>query len=203
MQLIEAITLRRSIRKFKPDAVPDNYVKEIIEAARLAPSGSNLQPGRYVIIKSAEMREKIKECTPLPFVAQAPVIIACCTDSSCMGGSEQRFRELREAGAFAGTPLENSVPGAVKSRISSMDEAQIAAYLGLNAAIAIDHMTLRAVDLGLGSCWIMMFDKEKVKKLLELEDKYTVVALLPIGYPDQNPSGRPRISADEVVLKEV
>lgn len=42
------------------------------------------------------------------------------------------------------------------------------AYLNLNAAIAIDHITLRAVDLGLGSCWVMMFDKEKVKDLLGL-----------------------------------
>jgi len=203
MELIEAIRSRRSIRKFKPDDVPDGHIQEVIEAARLAPSGSNLQPGRFVIIKSAKMREKLKECTPLPFVAQAPVVIACCTDSSCMSGSEQRFRELREAGAFAGTPLENAAAGAVKSRISSMDEAQINAYLSLNAAIAIDHMTLRAVDLGLGSCWVMMFDRDKVKKLLGLDEKYTVMALLPLGYPDQDPAGRPRISIEEVVLKEV
>jgi len=203
LELIEAIRSRRSIRKFKPDAVPDEHIKDIIETARLAPSGSNLQPGRYVVIKSEAMREKLKGCTQLPFIAQAPVIIACCADSSCIGGSGQRLRELNEAGAFAGTPLENADPVVIKSRISGMDEVQRNAYLGLNVAIAIDHMTLRAVDLGLGTCWIMMFDRDKVKKLLELDEKYTVVALLPVGYPDQKPVMRPRISFNEVMLKEV
>jgi nitroreductase len=64
-------------------------------------------------------------------------------------------------------------------------------------------LTLRATDLGLGSCWIMMFDREKVKKLLGLDEKYDIVALLPIGYPDQAPVQRPRLNIKEVLLKEI
>ena len=62
---------------------------------------------------------------------------------------------------------------------------------------------LRAVDLGLGSCWVMMFDKDKVKKLFGLDENYDVVALLPIGYPNQSPSQRPRFNMDKLLLKEV
>jgi nitroreductase len=205
MELLKAIQSRRSIRKFKSNEVPDHIIKELLDAARLAPSGSNLQATRFVVIKSPVERMKLKECTPLPFVAHAPVIIACCIDKEGMGNTQVRYRELMEAQAFVGTPLADdpTLMEAAAKRRSSMDPATIKAYLTLNAAIAIEHIVLRAVDLGLGSCWIMMFDSAKTKSMLGLDDRYDVVALLPIGYPDQSPAARPRLPLEELILKEV
>jgi len=204
MELLKAMESRRSIRKFKSNEVPDPVIKELLEAARLAPSGSNLQATRFVVIKSQRERMKLKECTPLPFVAHAPVVIACCIDKQAFGNTLARYRELMEVQAFAGTPLEdNALMEASAKRRSGMDQAAVKAYLTLNAAIAIEHIVLRAVDLGLGSCWIMMFDSEKTKSMLGLEDRYDVVALLPIGYPDQSPAARPRLSLKEWVIKEI
>lgn len=202
MELLDAIKARRSIRKFKLDPVPDNLINDILEAARLAPSGTNLQPWRFVIIKSQEAHEKLNECTPLTFVPKAPVVIACCIDKEAFYSTGQRMKELKEAGAFLGTPLDNTKPNDY-SKKRTMDEMAMNAYASLNAAIAIEHITLRAVDLGLGSCWIMMFDQEKTKKALQLEEKYNIVALIPIGYPDQSPAPRPRLSLDEIILKEI
>lgn len=202
MNVLEAIKARRSIRKFKPDPVPDELINELLEAARLAPSGSNLQPWRFVVVKSAEAREKLNSATPLTFVSKAPVVLVCCVDKTVLNNVELRARELKEAGAFLGTELENvKLDGYAKRR--PQDETTMMAYLGLNAAIAIDHITLRAVDLGLGSCWVMMFDQQKAKEALQLEDNYNVVALLPVGYPDQNPAPRPRILLDEIIIKEL
>lgn len=204
MELLKAIQSRRSIRKFKSDEVPDTAIRELLDAARLAPSGSNVQATRFVVIKSPAERMKLKECTPLPFVAHAPVIIACCIDREAMGNTLARYRELMEAQAFAGTPLDDpTLMEAAAKRRSGMDQAAIKAYLTLNAAIAIEHIVLRAVDLGLGSCWIMMFDSAKTKRMLELDDRYDVVALLPVGYPDQSPAARPRLPLEELILKEV
>ncbi len=202
MQLIEAIKARRAIRQFKPDTVSDAFIKELLDAARLAPSGTNLQPWRFVVVKSNEAKTKLGEGTPLPFVSQAPVVIACCVDSLALATVGQRLKELREAGALSGTPLEEPNSSSFSKR-PSMDEATTKAYLWLNAAIAIDHITLRAVDLGLGTCWVMMFDQDKVKKALDLEDRYSVVALIPVGYPDHNPAPRPRMTLDEIILKEL
>lgn len=202
MELTEAIKARRSIRKFKPTPVSEAYIQDLLEAARLAPTGSNLQPARYVIIKSPEVRAKLNECTPLPFVASAPVILACCVDTQAFSSSARRYVELREAGAFVDTPLnEPSASTSLKKR--NLDEAAAKAYLSLNVAIAIDHITLKAVDLGLGTCWIMMFDQDKTKEVLGLDERYSVVALLPVGYPDQSPGPRPRLELDKLVLKEL
>ncbi len=204
MELLRTIQSRRSIRKFKSDPVPDSFIQELLEAARLAPSGSNLQPARYVVIKSEKERAKLKECTPLPFVVNAPVVFACCIDKGVMDNSKERYKELMEADAFADTPLaDGAMIEAYARRRKSLDPAVIRAYLALNAAIAIEHIALRAVDLGLGSCWIMMFDNEKTRRILELDDRYDVVALLPVGYPDQSPAARPRVPMAELVIKEI
>jgi nitroreductase len=203
MELLSAIESRRSIRKFKSDEVPEKYITELIDAGRLAPSGTNLQPTRYVVIKSEDTRKKLNECTPLPFVGAAPVVIAVCVDNQSIVKTGDRMKELREAQAFVGTPLDDVDPSADAKKGGNMDEFAIKAYLNLNAAIAIDHITLRAVDLGLGTCWVMMFDQEKVKNLLGLDQRHDVVALIPVGYPDQSPSQRPRLDMDEVLIKEI
>ncbi|MCB2290148.1 nitroreductase family protein [Clostridium sp. CS001] len=205
MELIETIQSRRSIRKFKTDPIPEKYITELIESGRLAPSGSNLQSTRYVIIKSQEARAKFAECTPLPFVTQAPLIIACCIDKQVLDTAEKRSKELMQSNAFADTPLENMNRDSkdYNKRRREMDAESLKSYLSLNAAIALEHIALRAVDLGLGSCWIMMFDREKAKRILELDERYEIVALLPIGYPDQNPSQRPRLELNELIIETI
>ncbi len=201
MELGDVIQVRRSIRRFKPDPVSNDAITELLEAARLAPSVSNLQSSRYVVIKSAQVKEQLEEYT-LPFVTTAPVIIACCTDSNVWSTAQERWTELRESGAFNENLLDVEKIIEYKKR-GPFDKETAKAHLWLNAAIAIEHMALRAVDLGLGSCWITILDREKIKNILELDNRYDVVALLPIGYPNQSPTPRPRLPFNQIVLKEL
>jgi len=73
----------------------------------------------------------------------------------------------------------------------------------IDMAIAVDHITLEAVEQGLGTCWIGAFKQDEVKKLLGIPDNVRVVALLPLGYPDGTPDPRPRKSLDEIVSYEI
>ncbi|HEY9246963.1 MAG TPA: nitroreductase family protein [Candidatus Methanoperedens sp.] len=72
----------------------------------------------------------------------------------------------------------------------------------IDTAIAVDHMTLQAVEEGLGTCWIGAFDEKKVKEILNIPDYVRVVALLPLGYPSTTPRPVPRKSLDEIVMNE-
>ncbi|MCK4850501.1 MAG: nitroreductase family protein [Phycisphaerae bacterium] len=72
----------------------------------------------------------------------------------------------------------------------------------VDLAIAVDHMTLAAVELGLGTCWIGAFDAPAVGKLLDVPDDCAVVHVLPLGYPAESPPARPRKSASEIVCNE-
>ena len=53
----------------------------------------------------------------------------------------------------------------------------------IDVAIALDHISLAAVELGLGTCWIGAFNESKVKEILEIPKEVRVVQLMPIGYP--------------------
>ncbi len=72
----------------------------------------------------------------------------------------------------------------------------------IDTAIAVDHMTLSAVEEGLGTCWIGAFDEKKVKEILNIPDGVRVVSLLTLGYPSASPRPTPRKSLDEIVMWE-
>lgn len=70
----------------------------------------------------------------------------------------------------------------------------------INLAIAVDHMTLQAAKLDLGTCWIGAFDQAKVKEILSVPEDKKVVALLPLGYPEEGFEGeKDRKDLDEIV----
>ena len=72
----------------------------------------------------------------------------------------------------------------------------------IDTAIAVDHMTLQAVEEGLGTCWIGAFDEVKVKEILNIPDNVRVVSLLPLGYPSDIPRPKLRKNLDEIVMWE-
>lgn len=201
MELIDAIGKRRSIRKFTNDEIPERFIDEIMEAARLAPSGSNLQPWRFVVIRSDEVKKQLEKITPYKFAAKAPVIIACCADVTVLGEKDQRVGELLETGAFS--DVEMDISSSEKYQNSLSESISDSGYLALNVAIAVEHMVLRATDLGLGSCWIGKFNTEKTREILGLPNDLRVFFLLPVGYPAQSPGERPRLSREDILFKTV
>jgi nitroreductase len=72
----------------------------------------------------------------------------------------------------------------------------------IDVAIALDHMTLAAAAFGLGTCWIGAFYEDLVKEILGVPPEIRVVALLPLGYPAEEPEPRPRKSLDEIMARE-
>jgi len=68
--------------------------------------------------------------------------------------------------------------------------------------IALEHMVLAATALGYGTCWIGAFDEDAVKSLLKIPAKMKIVALLPIGMPDEKPAARQRKELSEIFFKE-
>lgn len=79
MDFYEVIRTRRSIRSFRTDPVPDDVLRRILDAARIAPSGSNRQPWKFIVIRDEDLKEKL---VPLAgrqvFIAEAPIVIVAC-----------------------------------------------------------------------------------------------------------------------------
>ena len=102
MDVFEAIAARRSIRAFDDKPLNDDVLERILDAARLAPSGSNRQPWRYVVVGDEQMRGKLARASAdQMFVAEAPVVVvACCYPAppdSDRGGWMGRYGALLDA----------------------------------------------------------------------------------------------------------
>lgn len=196
----EAISSRRSIRKFKADPIPEEHLMELLEAARLAPSGCNAQPWRFKIVTEPDVKKKLAEAAfNQSFVEAAPAVIVCCVDvGGYVDGSMSGVQDLGRIQA-----IEGGIVKVLEKRLGEMKSVpldQLGPIVSLNAAIAIEHIVLRALDFGLGTCWVRLFDVEAVKNMFSLGDEMHVAALLPIGYPAENPAPRKRLPLKEILL---
>jgi len=196
----EAIEKRRSIRKFKPEPVSDDVLSELLDAARLAPSGSNAQPWRFKIVKDRDTKEKlVKAAYDQDFIAGAPVVIACCADiGGYMNGVVSGLQDLGRIGA-----VEDRIVHIILERTDRMQKMsydQFSQRIAFNVAIAIEHIVLRALDFGLGTCWVRLIDEQAIRTIFGWDETVSVVALLPVGYPDESPAPRKRRTIEEIVI---
>jgi nitroreductase len=85
MDFMEIVSTRRSIRRYKPDPVPDEDIDFVLEAARLAPSWANTQCWHFIVVTDPQVKQQLGEAGWLKFAAKAPVIIAACADPAPPG----------------------------------------------------------------------------------------------------------------------
>lgn len=75
----KVIRTRRSVRSFKKDPMPEEVLNRVLEAARVAPSGSNRQPWKFILVKNETLKQKmISACDNQEFIAEAPLIVVAC-----------------------------------------------------------------------------------------------------------------------------
>lgn len=169
MDLMDAIKTRRSIRRYKETPVPEHLLKEVLNAARLAPSADNAQPWRIIVVMDEKSKLKLAAASNgQKFIAEAPVVLVIC-----------------------------GLPDEAFSTIGGHMSAHV-----IDAAIAVDHITLAAHALGFGTCWIGWFKEEKVREVLGIPEDVPVVALTPLGYPAESPGRTPRKNLEDLVKFE-
>jgi nitroreductase len=196
----EAIRQRRSIRKFKPDPVPDQCITELLESARLAPSGCNAQPWRFKVVRDPGERVLLAGAAHNQmFISEAPVVIVCCADlRGYLDGSVSGIQDLGKIGAVEDKVVKVLLDNIDQMRTYSVE--QLAARIAANVAIAVEHMALRALDFGLGTCWIRFLDVERIQKMFGWDESLFVVALLPVGYPAEAPAPRKRLPMEALLI---
>ena len=167
MELKDAIRKRESVRDYEDKPVPEEKLHKVLEAARLAPSASNRQQWKFIVVREAKKRRELSQAAGgQSHLAEAPIVIA-----------------------------------AVSTNPDRIMSCGIPAY-AVDLAIAVDHMTLAAVDEGLGTCWIGAFSQEKAKEILDVPANYRVVTIMPLGFPKHAERPKIRKSLDEIVCYE-
>lgn len=179
MNLLEVAAKRRSIRRFQERDVDDGLLLELFEAARLSPSAKNRQPWRFMVLRG-EAKDHIAQLM------------------------EAWFEEDREIPRYA-----KSAKYTAKSiRQASVlilvyrqydDVWEIGDTLSIGAAL--EHMCLRAEELGLGTLWIRdtCYTEDRICEYVGSGDLILTCSLA-VGYPDEAPEARPRMNIEEYLL---
>lgn len=192
MDVKEAIEKRRSIRKYQDKEVSENLIKEILEAGRLAPSGCNVQPTRYFIIKDKKTKERLKQKGAFEqnFVYDAPVIIVLCGNPKDYDNLEG-VRYLQEEGIL---PKDlNDIKKMHKGR----NEERTLRDVSINSV----YLILRAIELGLGAGCVALINKDVLREELKIPKEWVLPFVITLGYPAESPKQRPRKDLNELILK--
>ncbi len=203
----EAIKMRRSIRKFAPDDISDEMIRQLLEAARLAPSASNRQPWRFLVVKDKETKKELRRiCLGQHFIEEAPVAIVCLGDLErySLEATKKRRKEFVKSGVAATISGRFTDPKYL-AYLDSLNPSrqELLKPVVANTFIAIEHLVLMATALGLSTCWVGGFeDAAEFNRLFGLTENLVPVAVVLVGYhAGEIPSQRPRLDLEEILIK--
>ncbi len=181
--LLELVTKRRSIRRFKSDPIPDEYVEKIIDVARWAPSGFNTQPWEFVVVKKQEFKDNIVQRIDQAW-AQIPRDTNDKTRHSRMEISSRPMN-------YSNAPVFIILFGDVRTRVglpvtARTDERFPKVFLS-SLASAFLYMHLAVTALGLASQWVSAISFPSVhhfvKDLLGIPEELKAYDMMAVGYP--------------------
>jgi nitroreductase len=178
MEFFEALSTRRSIRKYHDQPVEEEKLRAVLEAVRISPSWANQQCWRLVVVRDPDARQGISELSYLESffapkgyktnpamkaLAQAPVVIVLCADPSQSGDVRGQDYYLTDCG------------------------------------IAAQSLMLAAHAQGLGTVFVGVFREEPLRDLLGIPEGIRVVGLFPLGYPaEEKKEGPKRKGLEEI-----
>lgn len=202
----EAIQKRRSTRSFKKMPVPDEMILEILEAARLAPSASNTQPWRFVVVTDAEEKKRLRQiCFNQAFVEDAGVDFVFCADPSTysIDSRKRRMQEAVDSGLISdGNLSDDTLQRYREEAAREPDLPSLLTPLTANTYIAVENMVLMATGLGLGSCWVGGISSYKdIRDMLQIPRGILVLGVLAVGYTNIEPKARPHYSLEEILIR--
>lgn len=191
METKEAIYGRRSVRKYTNQPVSDEDLEEVINAGLMAPSGINLQPWYFVVIKSEEKLKEMNEITGQVFGKFKPVL-------------DKRFSRNPEA-IDETRDFLNSMGGAPVCILVFLLKDDYEDYTTVveGTSAAIQNMCLMAYDKGLATCWLTAalrvgIGEELQKKFAPDKGKY--LAMITLGHPAISPKMPPRREGRYVII---
>jgi nitroreductase len=155
---LELVKQRQSVRKYDSRKVEREKLELCLEAARLAPSASNGQPWKFVLVDDPDLLAEVAKETFGPlnsfnkFVPQAPVIIAIVIE---------KMKTITQVGAY------------LKDREFPL----------IDIGIAAEHFCLQAAEEGLGTCMLGWFNEKPIRKLLNIPSGKRIGLLISVGYP--------------------
>jgi len=190
--ITDLLRRRVAVRAFLDRPVPEDVLADMLEAARLSPSGGNEQPWRFGVVTDRGLIEQIADIADgQSWIATAPLIVVLCTllVSDDRGGRDTQVKRFPEH----------------EAAIRGMDQH---VFWALNqeehqTKIAGTHMALAAWEHGVGSCWVSWFNVKQLAELLHLPAGCWPSEVLVFGYPKRESPPHSKKPLDKLVFQNV
>lgn len=172
----------RSIRKFRPAPIPDEVLRECLEAAMRASTCGNMQLYSLVVTRDKAMRERLAPCHfNQPMVTQAPCVVTVCADV-------HRFTQWCEQ----------------RGADPAYDNFEWFLNAATDALLAAQNLCVQAEIHGLGICYLgtTLYTAADIARILELPKGVIPLTTVVVGYPDETPGLTDRLPLDAVVHYE-
>jgi nitroreductase len=155
---MEVIKGRRSVRKYRPDPIPDEALQKVFEGVRWAPSWANTQCWEVIVVRDPHLKSEVLGAVPetnpgYSAMAEAPVLLVLCGKKAI-------------SGCYRGRPVTGKGD-----------------WLMFDTGLAMQNLCLTAYSLGLGTVVVGLFDHKRVEEILGVPPNVEVVAMTPLGYP--------------------
>lgn len=179
---------RRSVRKFKPDPIPEVEIKQVIDAARMAPTSGNQQPWKFLVIRDKKIINKMMEAC---IKKESNRYFLNKSNNETKKQYEEKVREGYSSGYF-------SAP--VFIVVLTDNNSKYPDYNQWDGALASGYLMLAARSLGYGTVFITDGISESItKEVLHIPDHYTRVCITPLGVPLEWPATPPKKKLEEFI----
>ncbi len=200
MDFFDVVTTQRAMRRHRPDAIPDDVVRRLMDAAICAPSGGNRQNWSFVVVRDPAKRARLgelyreawSELMKVPYYAGASKEPASSPAGKMLASARHLADHLAEA------------PVIVLACVALDQGVKASLTTGASIYPAVQNIMLAARALGVGSCitTIHRFRDAQVKELLAIPAEVETAALIPLGYPLGKFGRPPRRPLGEVAFAD-
>lgn len=175
MEVLGVIRSRRSVRRYKSTPLDAKTLELVLEAARWAPSWANTQCWRFIVVEDGELKKELANTLnptnpAIDALKGAPLVIVACA-------------ELGKSGYYHGEPMTDKGD-----------------WCMFDVALSMQNLVLAAHSLGLGTVYVGRFDAKKVASLIGLPAGFGVIAMTPLGYPDEESKTVTRKEPSEIIF---
>ncbi|MBI2370083.1 MAG: nitroreductase family protein [Deltaproteobacteria bacterium] len=194
--LLDLVRTRMSVRRLKPDPIPEDAVDRILETARWAMSGANSQPWEFIVVRDPAVKRQLYDAYVtinaeyIFWVEQQRVPELRHPSFQQPGAPEEQLRRLREryGKGWSVAPALIVVLGDGRKQWGTVAGAhtfgRFMSHLTDGLANTSQLIHLAAASLGLGAQWVSIHVQEPFKRILDVPDLLMLYLIIPIGYPD-------------------
>jgi nitroreductase len=188
LTFFETVSARRSVRQFLPTPVPEDHLRRILDAARLAPTSGNQQPWRFLVVRDPGLITSLKDT---------------CIEKSLEARRARGFTISDEMRESVSASFRGYFSAPVYVVVLTDNESRYPTYNHWDGPLAAGYLMLAARALGYGTVFITDSVPEDVtREVLNIPDRFTRVCITPIGVPEAWPESPEKKDLDEFMVHD-